>query len=73
MSKRVTLEDDELELIIEWLEGVGDPIRLEGFYYTKRWSQIATKRLLAKLTKTSTPAIQKNDHDIRSSLEGGNH
>jgi len=49
MSKRITLEDDELELIINWLECVGNPVNLESHFYTRKWSELATKRLLAKL------------------------
>lgn len=51
MSKRVTLEDDELELLITWLKKMGSPDNLEGYYYTKRWSQLATRRLLNKLER----------------------
>lgn len=53
MGKRVTLDDDELELIILWLKQVGSPMSLDTHYYTKKWSELATKRLLAKLVPLS--------------------
>lgn len=53
MSKRVTLDDDELELIVKWLEGVANPANLSSHYYTRKWSELAVNRLLKKLKKAA--------------------
>lgn len=53
MSKRVILQDSELELIISWLKSVSRANNLEGYFYLKSFSMIAINSLLKKLENKS--------------------